>query len=54
MEKEDESFLNQLVSSLEKGIEKLEESYNKKDYEIFAKSKRHIFEVQKKISEVVR
>lgn len=54
MEKEDISFLNQLVTSLEEARLKLEESYNKKDHEKFNKSRKLVLELQKKISEILR
>ena len=54
MKKSDVPFLNQLVRALEEGESKLEEFYNKKDYENFAKAKKFILQVQKKISEVVK
>lgn len=52
--REDISFLSQLVKTLEEAELKLEEAYDKKDYESFNKSKKFIFEIQKKISEIVK
>lgn len=54
MKKGDIPFLNQLVKALEEGELKLEEFYNKKDYENFIKVKKFILQVQEKISEVVK
>lgn len=51
--KEDVSFLNQLVKSLEEALVKLEESYEKKDYENFNMSKKFILQIQNKISEII-
>jgi exonuclease VII small subunit len=50
---EDISFLNQLVKTLEEAELNLEESYEKRDYEDFEKSKKFILQIQKKISEKV-
>ena len=51
---EDILFLNQLVKTLEEVELKLTDSYNKKDYENFNKSKKLILSVQRKISEIVK
>jgi len=51
---EDILFLNQLVKSLEEGELMLKDSYHKKDYENFNKSKKLILQVQKKISEIIK
>ena len=51
--KEDVSFLNQLVKSLEEALLKLEESYEKKDYENFNMAKKFILQIQNKISEII-
>jgi len=48
--REEITFLRQLVDALEEAELKLEESYNKKDYESFNKLKKFILEVQRKIS----
>lgn len=53
MEKEDLSFLNQLVSSMEKSEEKLEEAYKKGNSEEFNKAKKFMLQIQKQISEVL-
>lgn len=52
--KEDIPFLNQLVKSLEEAELKLEEAYEKKDYEKFNKSKKFMLEIQKQISEAIK
>ncbi len=54
MEKEDMSFLSQLVNSLSEATEKLEKAYNEKDPERFIKAKKFVTEIQKRISELVR
>lgn len=51
---EDVLFLDQLVKSLEEGELMLEDSYHKKNYENFNKSKKLILQIQKKISEIVK
>ncbi len=48
--REEITFLRQLVDALEEAELKLEESYNKKDYESFNKLKKFILDVQRKIS----
>ena len=52
--KEEISFLNHLVKSLEESGLKLEEYYMKKDYEKFKNIKKFMLEMQKKISEIVK
>jgi hypothetical protein len=52
MKEEDMEFLSQMISSLEEASKKLTESYNKKDYEKFSKSKKFILNLQTKISEI--
>lgn len=52
--KEDISFLIQLVRSLEEAVLKLEEYYEKKDYENFNKSRKFILQIQKKISDEIK
>jgi len=54
MKKEDITFLNQLIKALEEAESKLEEAYDKKDYESFDKSKKLILQIQKKISEIIK
>jgi hypothetical protein len=54
MKKEDITFLNQLVLSLEEAEEKLEESYKNKDHEEFLKTKRFILKIQKQIGEIIK
>lgn len=49
---ENSNFLNQLTASLEEASLKLEEAYNKEDYENFAKSKKLMLQIQKQINEM--
>lgn len=53
MKERDVSFLNQLTHSLEETTARLEDAYEKKDYESFNKSKKMIMQIQEKISEVI-
>ena len=48
----DEDVLAQIGKSLEEAGLKLEEAYNKKDYDNFNKAKRTLLQIQQKISEV--
>lgn len=50
---ENSNFLNQLTASLEEASLKLEEAYNKEDYENFAKSKKLMLQIQKQINEMI-
>jgi len=52
--KEEISFLNQLIKSLEESRQKLEEYYMRKDYKNFKNIKRFMLEIQKKISEAIK
>ena len=54
MKKSDAQNLFQLVDSLEKSAEKLEEYYKKKDYDNFEKVRKNILEIQKRITEVTK
>ena len=54
VKREDIPFLNQLVKALEEAELKLEEAYEKKDYEDFNKSKKFMLQIQRKISEVIK
>jgi len=54
MRKEEIVFLKQIVEASEEAILNLEESYNKKDYENFDRTKKMMLEIQKKISEVAK
>lgn len=54
MKEENITFLNQLVQTLEEARLKLEEAYNKRDYEDFNKSKIMMKQIQKKISEIIK
>lgn len=47
-------FLSQLIGSLEESELKLEEYYNKKDYENFNNLKKLMISVSKKISDVIK
>lgn len=53
MKKEDLSLLDQLVKSLEETASHLEDAYEKKDFNIFDKSKKFMIEIQKKIIEAI-
>ncbi len=48
------SFLNQLIISLEKTEEKLEEAYIKKRHEQFKVMRDFMIKLQKKISETIK
>jgi hypothetical protein len=50
---EDVTFLNHLIKTLEEAELKLEEAYDKKDYENFNRTKKMMLQIQKKISEIV-
>jgi len=50
---EDVTFLNHLINALEESELKLEEAYDKKDYENFNRTKKMMLQIQKKISEIV-
>lgn len=52
--KEEVSFLNHLIKSLEESGLKIEEYYAKKDYEKFNNMKKFMLGIQKKISEIVK
>lgn len=52
--REDISFLNQLIETLEEAGLRLKEAYNKKDHENFNKSKKFILQIQEKISEATK
>ena len=54
MKREDIEFLSQLIKALEEAGLKLEEAYEKKDYENFNKTKKFIMQIQRKISEVIK
>jgi hypothetical protein len=53
MEKQGVSVFNQLLRSFEEAEIRFEESYKKKDYDSFAKSKKIILEIQNKILEEI-
>ena len=46
--------LTQLVDSLDEAVLKLEDFYDKEDYDNFNKTKKFIFQIQKKIFETVK
>jgi len=50
---EDVTFLNHLIKTLEEAELKLEEAYDKKDYENFNRTKKMMLQIQKKISEII-
>ena len=52
--KEEVTFLNQLVKTLEEAESKLEQAYEKRNHENFNRLKKLILQVQKKISEVIK
>jgi len=54
MKKEEVSFLNQLIKSLEEAGRNLESSYEKRDYESFNKSKKIMLRIQKEISNMIK
>lgn len=54
MERGEVEFLNQLAETLKETEKKLELAYQRKDVENFNKIKRFIFQIQEKISEVVK
>jgi len=54
MKREDIPFLNQLVGSFEKASEKLEEAYEKKDYDEFNRLKKFMLRIQKQISGAIK
>lgn len=54
MNKEMIPFLNQLVKSLEEATIKLEQAYDKNDYEMAEKLKKFILEIQKRMSEILK
>jgi hypothetical protein len=51
--KENVEFLGQLVGSLEKARVRLEETYQRKQYDDFNKIKKFMLDLQKKITEVI-
>lgn len=53
LQKEDISFLGQLIKSLEEAEVKLETAYENKDYEMFKVLREFILEAQKKINGVL-
>ena len=53
VERGEMQFLGQLIDALGKAIIRLEYDYNKKDYESYARTRKFILNVQRKISEVL-
>jgi len=50
----DITFLNQLVNTIEQSSIRMEEYYEKKNYEEFNKSKKLILEMITKISKIIK
>jgi len=53
MKKEEIPFLNQLVKSLEQAVARLEDSYDKKDFESFNANKKLILGLHQRIEEAL-
>ncbi|MFH1787520.1 MAG: hypothetical protein ABH811_01905 [archaeon] len=51
--KEELIFINQLIKALEEAEPRLEEAYEKKDYELLNQLRKFILQAQNKIDEVV-
>ena len=51
MKRDDVIFLNQLVDSLDRTVDKMEEMYNKGEVEEFNRLKKFVTQVQDKIME---
>lgn len=54
VKKEDIPILDQLIGSLEETASKLEEAFERKDFESFVKAKKFMIQIQKKIAEVIK
>ncbi len=54
IKKEEVSFLNQLIKSMEEAEISLEEAYQKKDYDNFNKSKKIMLRIQKQIADMIK
>ena len=54
MKKEDLIILNQLVRAMKESSMALEEAYTKNDFERFSESKKIMFNIQKKITEMLK
>ena len=52
MEKEDIVLLAQLLHAMRELTDKLEEAFNKKDFEGVARTKRELARMQKKVAEI--
>lgn len=53
MKNEEILFLNQLIKSLEEAEKNLEKAYEKRDFDIFNKSKKIMLRIQYEISEIL-
>ena len=53
-EKDALEYLNQLIATLDESLSKLEDYYEKKDYENFDKMKRFISKIFTKIEEIIK
>jgi len=53
IKKSDIAALNQLARGIKNSYEKLKESYEKKDSEVFNAMKKNIIQAQRKISKIV-
>ncbi len=54
MKKEEVVFLNQLIESLEDSEKKLEEAYNKNNFDDFNKIKKFMLDLQMQISKLLK
>jgi hypothetical protein len=54
MKKEEVSFLNQLIASLEEAERNLERAYEKRDYERFNKAKKIMLRIQNEIADRIK
>ncbi len=53
MEKEDVVLLAQVIHTMRELTDKLEEAFNKKDFEGVARTKRELARLQKKVTETI-
>lgn len=54
MKRSDAQVLAQLIDNLSIAVARLEQNYNKKDYDNFKKTKKYILEIQKRVGELSR
>jgi hypothetical protein len=54
MKKEESSFLNQLIFSLEEAERNLEKYYQRRNYEKFNETKKIMLRIQNEISNIVK